>query len=113
MGTTSYFDGSSAAMTDRAEDRLTSCSPDLPPKITATLIFGIDDVSSIFRQYLDLWLKLDPKTFLHLSLDVSKQRPKVRGRRPSFMKKFACCSDTAIPPHRAPLSPAASMSRPA
>src|SRR5690606_30005712 len=36
MGITSYLAGSSAFMTDSADIRLTSCSPDRPPKRTAT-----------------------------------------------------------------------------
>src|SRR5690242_8108080 len=39
MGTTSYFSGSIARITLRAEARETSCSLDWPPNTTPTLIF--------------------------------------------------------------------------
>src|SRR5215831_1320897 len=50
MGTMAWPRRSSAAMTDAAEARETSCSPDRPPKITPTRKAAMTDSSSAFAR---------------------------------------------------------------
>ena len=90
IGTGSQIVRSSAAMTFRAEVTLTSCSPDLPPKMTATRVVSV--IANPLRMPLPVRerRRTVPSHAARLRSPARRHRP--QQRRPLFTKKLQCNS---------------------